>query len=65
MKKVFWGIGAILLFCSHDMFLKLDNYFLEPNTQATIQLFNGTFEKSENVTEIEENALELFWNYAF
>ncbi|MBO6533930.1 MAG: DUF4198 domain-containing protein, partial [Muricauda sp.] len=51
MKRVFWGIGAILLFCSHDMFLKLDNYFLEPNTQATIQLFNGTFEKSENVID--------------
>lgn len=31
------------------MFLKLDGYFLEPNTEATIKLFNGTFEKSENV----------------
>lgn len=51
MKKFFWGIGAILLLCSHDMFLKLDNYFLEPNTQATIQLFNGTFDKSENVID--------------
>lgn len=51
MKKFFWGVGAILLLCSHDMFLKLDNYFLEPNTQATIQLFNGTFDKSENVID--------------
>ena len=31
------------------MFLKLDGYFLEPNTKATIQLFNGTFDKSDNV----------------
>jgi len=40
-----------LLLCSHDMFLKLDNYFLQPNTQAVIQLFNGTFDKSENVID--------------
>ncbi|QII44216.1 DUF4198 domain-containing protein [Flagellimonas oceani] len=51
MKKVFFGLLAIVLLCSHDMFLKMDNYFLEPNTQAVIQLFNGTFEKSENVID--------------
>ena len=51
MKKLFLGVLAIVLLCSHDMFLKLDNYFLEPNTQAAIQLFNGTFEKSENVID--------------
>ena len=33
------------------MFLKMDNYFLDPNTNAAIQLFNGTFEKSENVID--------------
>lgn len=49
MKKRFLLIGALLLFSSHDMYLKLDSYFLEPNTRAEIQLFNGTFEKSENV----------------
>ncbi len=31
------------------MYLKLDGYFLEPETAASIQLFNGTFDKSENV----------------
>ncbi|MCR9229100.1 MAG: DUF4198 domain-containing protein [Flavobacteriaceae bacterium] len=51
MKKVLFGVMAIVLLCSHDMFLKMDNYFLEPNTQAVIQLFNGTFEKSENVID--------------
>ena len=30
------------------MFLKLDTYFLQSNSSATIKLFNGTFEKSEN-----------------
>jgi len=51
MKKVFFGLLAIVLLCSHDMFLKMDNYFLDPNTNAAIQLFNGTFEKSENVID--------------
>jgi hypothetical protein len=49
MKKLFPLLIAVVLFSSHDMFLKLDTYFLEPGTQATIQLFNGTFAKSENV----------------
>lgn len=31
------------------MFLKLDGFFLTPNTEAEIQLFNGTFSNSENV----------------
>lgn len=39
---------AFVLFCSHDMYLKLDTYFLQPNTPATIKLFNGTFDNSEN-----------------
>ena len=51
MKKILLGLCAFVLFCSHVMYLKLDNYFLEPNTSATIQLFNGTFEKSENVID--------------
>jgi hypothetical protein len=49
MKKRLLLIGALLLFSSHDMYLKLDAYFLKPNTQVQIQLFNGTFDKSENV----------------
>lgn len=49
MKKLFFLVLALLLFCSHDMYLKLDGYFLAPNTKSTIQLFNGTFHESENV----------------
>ena len=33
---------------AHDMFLKLTSFFLAPNANATIVLYNGTFEKSEN-----------------
>lgn len=49
MSKKIIALLALVLFCSHDMYLKMDTYFLESNTKATIQLFNGTFEKSENV----------------
>lgn len=49
MRKTLLAIFALLVFTSHDMFLKLDNYFLAPNETAEIQLFNGTFDKSENV----------------
>lgn len=44
----------ILLFgamCSHDMFLKTNIYFLQKGEEFTIRLFNGTYEKSENVID--------------
>lgn len=49
MKRVFVCLLVLVLFSSHDMYLKLDGYFLEPNSDAVIQLFNGTFENSDNV----------------
>jgi uncharacterized GH25 family protein len=49
MKKTFLLVIAFLVFSSHDMFLKLDSYFLQPNSSASVKLFNGTFDKSENV----------------
>ncbi|WP_179346601.1 DUF4198 domain-containing protein [Winogradskyella ursingii] len=54
MKKIqviLCSVVAFVLLCSHDMFIKFDNYFLQPNTQAVLQLFNGTFEKSDNVID--------------
>ena len=43
--------GALLLVTSfawaHDLFLKLDTYFLEPHARARIPVLNGTFTKSE------------------
>lgn len=49
MKKTFLLLFFWLILSSHDMYLKLDSYFLAPNTQASIQLYNGTFERSDNV----------------
>ncbi len=51
MKKLFSLLLLWVLFSSHDMYLKLDTYFLEPNTAATIVLFNGTFDKSDNTID--------------
>ncbi len=51
MKKKIFAVLCILIFCSHDMYLKLDTYFLQPNTQSTINLYNGTFDKSDNVID--------------
>src|SRR5690242_1071130 len=43
--------GVLLLVASaalaHDLFLKLDTYFLEPRARARITVLNGTFAKSE------------------
>ena len=32
---------------AHDLFLKLDSYFLQPNSHAVVRLLNGTFQSSE------------------
>lgn len=32
---------------AHDLFLKLDGYFLAPNSKATVRMLNGTFQNSE------------------
>jgi uncharacterized GH25 family protein len=40
---------AFILLCSHDLYIKMETYFLEPNQEATLSLYNGTFEKSENI----------------
>ena len=42
-------VMAYVLFSSHELFLKTDNYFMQPNSSAELYLFNGTFDKSENV----------------
>jgi uncharacterized GH25 family protein len=49
MKKFTLLFAAFMLFSSHDMFLKMGTFFLKPNTPATIKVFNGTFDKSENI----------------
>ncbi len=51
MKKLGIFLAIFLLCSGHDMFLKLDSYVLPPNTAARIELFNGTFELSENTID--------------
>jgi hypothetical protein len=41
---------------AHDLFLKLDTYFLEPRTRVRIPVLNGTFTKSENAVAPERLA---------
>lgn len=49
--KALFFVFASFLFCSHDLYLKLDSYFLSPNTPGTLNLYNGTFERSENLID--------------
>ena len=49
MKKTLLLLAALLILSSHDMFLKLDSFLLEPRSYASIDLYNGTFTKSDNV----------------
>jgi len=42
---IFAAVGAL---SAHDMFLRLDSFFLEPDSEATVSLLNGTFVNSEN-----------------
>lgn len=51
MKKRIFTLLCIAVFCSHDMYLKMDTYFIKANEKSKIQLFNGTFDKSENVID--------------
>ncbi len=39
----------VVLLCSHDLYLKMETYFLQPHQESTLSLYNGTFETSENV----------------
>jgi hypothetical protein len=52
MRRTVFITGLLLVVASlalaHDLFLKLDTYFLEPHTRVRIPVLNGTFTKSEN-----------------
>ncbi len=53
MKRIILTVILILfwvrIFFAHDLFLKLETFFLKPNSDVSMSLLNGTFEKSENV----------------
>jgi Domain of unknown function (DUF4198) len=40
---------GLLILSSHDLFIKLDSFFLQPKTETLIHVYNGTFGKSEAV----------------
>lgn len=50
-RKVFWLslllCGLVASVSAHELFAKLDSYFLAPNAKATVRLLNGTFRTSE------------------
>jgi hypothetical protein len=48
------GVASALL--AHDMFLKLDSYFLPPDTAVSVPLLNGTFDSSANAIARERFA---------
>lgn len=56
MKQLLFAIVALTLFTSHDMYLRLDTYFLQSNTEASILLYNGTFDLSENTIDRDRMA---------
>ena len=33
---------------AHELYIKFDSYFLEPNTSVSVPILNGTFDVSEN-----------------
>jgi len=52
MRKQFVVVAILLmisatLLLAHDLFLKLDNYFVPPNTAVRVAVLNGTFSASE------------------
>jgi hypothetical protein len=51
MRPLLFAGLALIALSSHDMYLKLDGYFLKPESVATIQLFNGTFARSDNTID--------------
>ena len=60
LRRIIAVAGALLLTASfvwaHDLFLKLDTYFLEPHARVRIPVLNGTFAKSEGFVASERIA---------
>ena len=46
-------LASAMVVSAHDLFLKLDSYFLEPNTRAHVRVLNGTFERSDGLVARE------------
>lgn len=50
-RRLMLATGLAVCICAttaaHDLFLKLDSYFLQPNSRASVRLLNGTFQSSD------------------
>ena len=42
-------IGLLFLLSSHELFLKTDSHYINPGQTTDLYLYNGTFDKSENI----------------
>jgi Domain of unknown function (DUF4198) len=40
---------SLVVLSSHDLYIKLKSFYLKPNTEALIYVYNGTFGKSEAI----------------
>jgi uncharacterized GH25 family protein len=40
-------VFSLTILSAHDLFIKLDTYYLTPHTETLVSLYNGTFGKSE------------------
>jgi len=65
MPSLFIIVTASVLFMSHELFLKADSHFLEPDTATQLYLLNGTFDTSENAITVDRivNSKVLGPNY--
>lgn len=66
MKKSLVGMVLVMLLAvtgalqAHDLFLRLDSFFVSPGASARIRVLNGTFSKSENsVTRVRLSDLSI------
>ena len=46
---VLMTLASASIASAHDLFLKLDSYFLKPNANGVVRLLNGTFNRSDGV----------------
>jgi hypothetical protein len=60
LRKFLIATLAIILLtistAAHDLFLKLDSYFLQPNAKAIVRVLNGTFQTSDGAVARERLA---------
>lgn len=55
LKRAFACVVVVILATAvhaHDLFLKLDTYFLEPNSKAVVKVLNGTFTTSDGLVAL-------------